>query len=146
MQPFTNLLLAIRRAFSRQSKPKGKPIMIVPYLAAIRDARQAGTVAAQCRECSRQLASHLYVWRKSFPAKSTLKTWNAADFCFNGMDLDLFINYLTEHYRFHTEDSREWLLDRAIAALIWDTCTAPDSALPLADWLVERTLKRKAAR
>jgi hypothetical protein len=146
MGAITNLLCAVRRMFLQPPKIKGKPIMIVPYLQAIRDARQVDLVAAQCRECSRLLAPHLYVWRKSFPHKSTLKTWNAADCCFSGMDLNLFISYLTEHYRFFTEDSREWILDRAIAALILDTCTSPDSPLKEASWLLERTLKRKAAR
>jgi hypothetical protein len=146
MEVFRTLLLAGRRLFNHPPRIKGKPIMIVPYLQAIRDARQADIVAAQCRECSRLLASHLYVWRRAFPQKSTLKTWNAADLCFNGMDLDLFINYLTEHYRFHTEDSREWLLDRAIAALIWDSCTSQDTPLKEASWLVERTLKRECGQ
>jgi hypothetical protein len=120
--------------------------MIVPYLQAIRDARQADIVAAQCRECSRQLASTLYVWRRAFPAKSTLKFWNVEDCCFSGMDLDSFIGYLTERYRFHTEDSREWILDRAIAALIWDSCTSQETPLKEASWLLERTLKREAGQ
>jgi hypothetical protein len=140
------ILNNLLRFFHRPAKPKGKPIMVVPYLQAIRDARQADIVAAQCRECSRLLAFHLYVWRRAFPQKSTVKYWNSEDCCFSGMDLDSFISFLTERYRFFTEDSREWTLDRPIAALIWDACTAADSPLPLADWLVERTLKRKAGQ
>jgi hypothetical protein len=143
---FTDLLRAVRRIFSRPAKINRKPILVIPYLAAIRDARQADTVAAQCRECSRLLASHLYVWRRTFPQKSTVKTWNAGDQCFSGMDLDLFISYLTARYRFHTEDSREWILDRAITALIWDACTGENSVLPPASWQVETDLKRRAVR
>jgi hypothetical protein len=146
MEALRNLLLAGRRLFSGTPRIKGKPIMIVPYLAAIRDVRQADTVSAQCRECSRLLASHLYVWRRAFPQKSTLKFWNVEDCCFSGMDLDLFIRFLTEHYRFFTEDSREWNLDRAIAALIWDACTSQETPLKEASWLVERTLKREAGQ
>jgi hypothetical protein len=81
-----NLLQVIRWIFHRPPKLKGKPIMIVPYLASIRDARQADIVAAQTKECSRLLAPHLYVWRRTFPQKPTLKTWNAADCCFTGME------------------------------------------------------------
>jgi hypothetical protein len=120
--------------------------MIVPYLQAIRDARQANIVSAQTKECSRLLASQLYVWRRDFPQKSTLKFWNVEDCCFSGMDLDSFIGHLTEHYRFFTEDSREWILDRAIAALLWDACVAEDSPLSLASWQIETDLKRKAIR
>jgi hypothetical protein len=146
MEAFKALLLAVRRVFLQPAKLKGKPILIIPYLTAIRDARQADAVAAQTKECSRRLASTLYVWRRSVSQKSTVKYWNVQDCCFSGMDLDLFIAYLTAHYRFFTEDSREWTLDRAIAALLWDSCTAPDSPLPLADWPVERTLKRRAGQ
>jgi hypothetical protein len=137
MRAFNNHFLAIGRLFNREPKTKGKPILIIPYLTAIRDARQAEIVAAQCRECSRQLCSHLYVWRRSFPQKATLKFWNVEDCCFSGMDLDSFIGYLSERYRFYTEDSREWLLDRAIAALIWDTCTSQDTPLKEASWLLK---------
>jgi hypothetical protein len=138
----TNLL----RIFHRPARPKSKPIMIVPYLTAIRDSRQADIVAAQAKECSRQLASHLYVWRRAFPQRSTLKFWNVEDCCFSGMDLDSFISYLTANYRFFTEDSREWILDRAIAALLWDACVSETSPLKEASWLLERTLKRKAGQ
>jgi hypothetical protein len=144
MQLFTNLLRDIRRLFRQPPKIKGKPILVIPYLSAIRDARQADTVTAQTKECSRLLASHLYVWRRSFPQRSTLKFWNVEDCCFSGMDLDFFISYLTTNYRFHTEDSREWILDRAIGSLIWDACVSEASPLPAATWQIQTDRKRVA--
>jgi hypothetical protein len=67
MRAFNNHFLAIGRLFNREPKTKGKPILIIPYLTAIRDARQAEIVAAQCRECSRQLCSSLVRLAKILP-------------------------------------------------------------------------------
>jgi hypothetical protein len=43
-----------------------------------------------------------------------------------------------------TADSKEWLLDRAVAAALWAACVEPGSPLPEATWSIERTRKRQA--
>jgi hypothetical protein len=88
----------------------------------------------------------LYVWRKPFPGKATVKSWDTASLTFQGMDLDLFREYLIRSFVLTTADSKEWLLDRAVAAAIWAACVAQDSPLSLASWEAEITLKPTAAR
>ena len=120
--------------------------MLTPHIKDINNSLQAATVAAQCQQCAKDLAGSLYVWRKPFPGKATVKSWDTASLTFQGMDLDLFREYLIRSFVLTTADSKEWLFDRAVAAAIWAACVAQDSPLPLASWEAEITLKRTAAR
>ena len=120
-----------------------KERMIIPSLYDVRNGQQA-KVDSQCRECAKQLATHLYVWKKPFPQKSTVKKWDAKSLCFTGMDIDFFASYLMNDFSVRTDDNREWLLDRCIAALIWNACTEDSSPLPLASWELKE-LKKEAS-
>jgi hypothetical protein len=132
--------------FTPPPKVQGRLTMVIPTLRDIRDGRQSEKVRNQCRECAKLLAAHLYVWRKPFPEKATVKSWNKESLCFQGMDIDLFAGYLMTNFTLRTEDNHEWLLDRSIAASIWEACVATDSPLGEASWQIEMDLKRKAAR
>jgi hypothetical protein len=124
----------------------GRERMVIPCLQDTRNERMKDKVDGQCRECSRLLASHLFVWRKPFPEKPTLKSWSKEGLCFQGMEIQVFSDLIMERYTVVTEDNRRWLLDRSIAALIWNSCCDPDSPLPLASWQEETSRKRKEAR
>ena len=113
--------------------------MVIPFIRDINNSVQAGTVTAQCKQCATLLVPHLYVWRRALPQQPTLKSWDTASLSFQGMDLDLFREYLMRNFVLTTADSKEWLLDRAVAAAIWAACVAAGSPLPEASWLIERT-------
>jgi hypothetical protein len=114
--------------------------MIIPSLEDVRNSAQSGKVEAQCKECARLLARHLYLWRKPYPEKSKVKSGNAKSLSFTGMDIEVFANYLMEHFSLKTQDAREWPLDRSIAALIWNACTEDGSPLPEASSQIEMDL------
>jgi hypothetical protein len=141
----TDMINYVSRIFTPPPKLPGRERMIIPSLSDTRSLQQA-KVDSQCAECAKLLAAHLYRWVKPYPEKSTIKTWNPKSLCFTGMDLDLFRDYLMQHFTLATQDGREWLLDRSIAALIWDACTQDGSPLPAASWESEMALKRKAAQ
>jgi hypothetical protein len=142
------LIHRIRRLWTPPPPPKlpTRPTMIIPTIADVRNCTQAEKVQSQCRECSKLLAPHLYVWHKPFPEKPTVKRWNPDSLSFTGMDLNLFAGYLMQQFTLKTADGKEWLLDRSIAALIWAECTDEGSPLPEASWEVEMAFKRKAVR
>jgi hypothetical protein len=142
----TDLLNFVSHIWTPPPKIHGKQRMIIPSIKDLRSSRESDKVKSQCQDCAKQLASHLYIWRKHFPEKSTVKTWNKKSLSFLSMDIDIFANYLMQHFDLRTDDNHEWLLDRAIADLIWRACTAADSPLPPASWQVETDLKRKAIR
>jgi hypothetical protein len=142
----TDLLNHVSRLWTPPAKVPGRKVMVIPFIRDIDNGLQAGTVAAQCAACAKQLASHLYVWRRAFPQQSTLKSWDTASLSFQGMDLDLFREYLMRNFTLSTPDGKQWLLDRAVAVPIWAACVAADSPLPEASWQAEIDRKRKAAR
>lgn len=146
MEVFTNLLCAIRRTFLQPPKIKGKPTMVIPSFADLRDGSQTEKVKGQCHACARQLSSHLYRWERSFPQKSLLKQWEPGTLSFVTVDLDSFAHYLTHHFALYTDDGNRWLADRVVADRIMQTCTAADSPLPAANWQLQTDRKRKAAR
>jgi hypothetical protein len=131
---------------STHSRSISKERMIIPNIKDLASSREAAKVDAQLRECSRLLASHLYVWRKPFPAQATVKSWSPESLSFVGMDIDVFRCYVMDRFTLRTDDNHEWLLDRAVADLIWRSCTAADSPLPEASWSAEMALKRLAGR
>jgi hypothetical protein len=134
----TDLIWAsVSRIFTPPPKVAGRRTMTIPSLADVRDGRQAERVAAQCRECAKLLAAHLYVWRKPFPEKATVKKWNKETMSFVGLNIEDFQNLLMANFILKTSDGREWLADRSIAALIWNACCAEDSPLPPASWQEE---------
>ena len=57
------------------------------------------------------------------------------------MDIDLFREYLMQHFTLVTDDNREWLLDRSIASLIWQACTEDGTVEPNVQ-LVSATRRR----
>jgi hypothetical protein len=136
----------IRTPPATSPRLKAKQPMTIPSLRDIRNQQQANKVNAQCRECARLLSNHLFIWRKSLPEKSTGKSWSTESLSFQGMDIDVFSTFIMERFTLTTEDRREWLLDRAVADLIWRSCTAADSPLPVASWQTEMDRKRKAVR
>jgi hypothetical protein len=142
----TNLLCAVRRTFSRPPKIKGKPTMIIPSFADLRDGSQSEKVKAQCHACAQLLAKQLYKWERSFPQKSLVKIWEPETLSFVTMDLDGFSNYLTQHYALYTDDENRWLADRIVADRIMQACVGQDSPLPLANWQIQTDRKRAAAR
>lgn len=142
----TDLINFVSHVWTPPAKIHGRERMIIPSIKEMGNARYTDKVSAQCRECAKLLAGHLYRWVKPYPEKATLKSWNAHGQCFVGMDIDVFANYLMQRFDLRTDDNHEWLLDRAVAALIWNACTDAASPLPLASWQVETDLKRKAAR
>jgi hypothetical protein len=143
----TDLIFAtVSRLWTPPAKVPGRLTMIIPALRDLRDGGQADKVAAQCRECAHLLARHLYVWRKPFPDKATVKQFNKETMSFTGMNLEDFQNFLMTYFTLKTADGREWLADKPVADRILEACTEPDSPLPLASWQIEIDLKRKAAR
>lgn len=142
----TDLISYISHAFTPPAKAPDRKTMIIPALCDTRNGRQAEKVAAQCRNCAKLLAAHLYVWRKPYPEKSSLKRWNKDTMSFVGLNIEDLQNLLMANFTLQTADRKEWLCDKAIADLIWQSCTATDSPLPLASWQEETNLKRKAAR
>jgi hypothetical protein len=142
----TDLVNYVSRIWTPPQKLPGRKVMVIPFIKDINNSLQSATVAAQCAACATALAPHLFVWRRSFPQQSTLKSWDTASLSFQGMDLDLFQEYLMRNFVLTTADSKEWLLDRAVAAAIWAACVAQDSPLPEASWQSEIDRKRKAAR
>jgi hypothetical protein len=143
----TDLMHLVSQIWTPPAKVHGKLItMIIPSLQDTRNERMKEKVDTQCRECSRLLSTHLFVWRKPFPEKPSLKSWSKEGLCFQGMNIEDFQNYVMQHFNLVTADNRPWLLDRSIAALIWNACCAEDSPLGLASWQEEINLKRKAIR
>ena len=142
----TDLMYAVSHIFTPPPKAPDRKTMVISSLQDTRNERMKEKVTAQCQECSRLLSNHFFVWRKSFPEKATLKSWSKEGLCFQGMDIQMFENYIMQNFNLVTEDNRPWLLDRSIAALIWNACCAEDSPLGLASWQVEMDLKRKTAR
>jgi hypothetical protein len=120
--------------------------MIIPSLRDLRDGRQSAKVQSQCRACASQLAGLLFVWRKHFPGKGTVKSWSTETQSFVGMSIEDFANFLMASFTLETADGKEWLLDRAVAATIWAACVEPASPLPEASWQIEIDRKRLAAR
>jgi hypothetical protein len=146
MGAFTNLLCAVRRTFLQPPKIKAKPTMVIPSFADLRDGSQTAKVQAQCQQCAKQLASHVYRWERSFPQKSLIKRWEPETLSFVTVDLDNFSNYLTQHFALYTDDGSRWLADRVVADRILQACAASDSPLPLASWQLQTDRKRKAIR
>ena len=142
----SDLMCTVSRIFSPPPRLQGRQRMIIPSLRDTRNERMTVKVDAQCKDCATLLAGHLYRWVKPFPEKATLKSWSADGRCFQGMDIEVFQNYVMEHFDLCTDDNHPWLLDRSIAALIWNVCTDDGSPLPLASWQIETDLKRKAIR
>jgi hypothetical protein len=118
------------------------PVLIVPYLRDSDDCTKQDKVKEQCRKCVHQLVSHLFRWEKSFPSHSTLKTWDQEQKRFLGLDLEGFQDYLMSHFSIRTEDGRQWLLDKKLAALIWESAVAADSPLLAANWAEEARRRR----
>jgi hypothetical protein len=146
MPVFKDLLRAVRRVFLQPPKIKGKPTMIIPSFADLRDGSQTEKVQAQCQQCAKQLASHLYRWERSFPQKSLIKIWEPGTLSFVTVDLDSFGCYLMQHYALYTDDGNRWLADRVVADRIMQVCVGPDSPLPLASWQLQTDRKREAVR
>jgi hypothetical protein len=142
----SELVNFVSRVWTPPAMLPGMLTMVIPALRDIRDGRQAEKVAAQCRDCARLLAVNLFVWRKSFPEKASLKMWNKDTMSFIGMTLEDFQNFLMANFTLKTSDRKEWLCDKVIADRIWQACTATDSPLPVASWQTETDRKRKAAR
>jgi hypothetical protein len=142
----TDLLSYVTRTWKPPVKLPGRQTIVIPSISDLRDGRQTEKVAAQCRECARPLAVHLYVWRKPFPEKATLKLWSKETMSFVGMNIEDMQNLLMERFTLCTEDRHEWLADRCIADRIWQACITDDSPLPLATWQSEMDRKRKEVR
>jgi hypothetical protein len=136
----------ISRLWTPPAKVPGRPTMIIPSLRDLRDGGQAAKVKFQCEQCAMQLAGSLYVWRKAFPGKATVKSWSTDTQSFVGMTIEDFANFLMANFTLKTADGKEWLLDRAVAVPIWAACVEPGSPLPEASWQAEIDRKRKAAR
>jgi len=130
--------------FGHRQDEDGKPVMVVPFIKDTDDWRKHDLVKATCRKCAEQLAGFLYRWAKSWPALSTIKTWDDKEQRFLGMDLSLLQEFIMASFSVRTPDNREWLLDRNIAALIWAECIADESPLPPASWAVESNRKTEA--
>jgi hypothetical protein len=120
--------------------------MTIPCLRDLRDGAQATKVQGQCAACAMQLAGSLYVWRKPFPGKATVKSWSTETQSFVGMTIEDFATFLMANFTLKTADGKEWLLDRAVALQIWAACVEPGSPLSEASWQTEIDRKRKAAR
>jgi hypothetical protein len=142
MGVFNNLL----GIFSREPKSKGKPTMIIPSFADLREGSHTEKVRRQCHACACLLSKHLYKWERSFPQKSLLKMWEPGTLSFVTVDLDSFANYLTQHFALYTDDGSRWLADRVVADRILQACVSGDSPLPAASWQLQTDRKRKAAR
>jgi|SRR5450631_2054785 hypothetical protein len=141
MPAFNNLL----RIFSRP-KIKGKPTMVIPSFADLRDGSRTEKVRSQCHACAQQLAKYLYRWERSFPQKSLVKVWEPETLSFVTLDLEAFGNYLTNHFALYTDDGNRWLADRVVADRILQACVSGDSPLPEANWQLQTDRKRKAVR
>jgi hypothetical protein len=136
----------VSRIFTPPPKIHTRLTIVIPSLADVRNCTQADKVHSQCQLCAKLLASHLYVWRKSFPERTTVKQWGKKTMSFTGMNIEDFQNFLMANFKLKTMDGREWLLDKTIADHIWQACVAENSPLPLASWNVAMDLKRKAVR
>jgi hypothetical protein len=121
-----------------------KPIMLVPTLQDLDDYLKEDLVRQICRKCAIQLSVHLFIWKKEFALKDTIKTWCPIERKFLGMDLSLFQEFMQDHFSVRTADHQEWLLDRSIADRIWSECITENSPLPDASWAIEAQ-KRRAA-
>jgi hypothetical protein len=142
----SDLLNHVSRLWNPPQRVPGRKVMVIPFIRDINNSLQAGTVAAQCAACAKQLAGSLYVWRKPFPGKATVKSWSTDTQSFVGMSIEDFATFLMANFTLKTADGKEWLLDRAVAVPIWAACVAADSPLPEASWQTEMDRKRKAAR
>lgn len=120
------------------------PVMIVPYLKDTNAESKQELVKSICHRCAEQLSVHLFKWERKFPSRSTVKTWSASEGKFLNMDLSLFQEFIMNHFSVRTADNQEWMLDRSIAARIWEQCVSDESPLPPADWNIEGR-KRKVA-
>lgn len=120
-----------------------RPVLVVPYLKDCNDFRKEEQVRQICRKCADQLSAHLFVWRKTFPSRSTIKTWCSDEKKFLGMDLSLFQDFIHNHFSVRTADNLEWLLDSKIADRIWSACIADDSPLPEANWDIEAERRKE---
>src|ERR1700693_1049962 len=96
----TDLISAtVGRLFHAPPPPiQGRQKMLIPNIKDIRNSLQSAKVQAQCAECARLLASHLYRWKKPYPEKSTVKSWSTESQSFLGMDISLFQQYLIQHF------------------------------------------------
>jgi hypothetical protein len=142
----SDLIAYVSRVFTPPPKVSGRQTMIIPYLRDVNSSLHAATVQAQCQQCAKKLASHLYVWRKQAPERTTVKNWSTETQSFTGMQIEDFAYFIMSRFELRTADGREWGLDKAVAIQIWNACIAADSPLPLANWEVEISLKRQAAR
>jgi hypothetical protein len=114
-----------------------QPVMVVPFIADSDAWIKQESVKAMCRKAAEQLSKYLFVWRKPFPSKDTIKSWCSIEKRFQGMDLGDFQDFVLDHYSVRTADHQQWLLDSKIASLIWAECIAADSPLPVASWAIE---------
>jgi hypothetical protein len=142
----SDLICAVSRLWTPLARIPGRKVMLIPFIKDINKSLQAATVAAQCAACAMQLAGSLYVWRKPFPGKATVKSWSTDTQSFIGMTIEDFATFLMANFTLRTTDGKEWLADKVVADHIWQSCTDADSPLPLASWEEEITLKRRAAR
>jgi len=142
----TDLLHHVSQLWTPPAKIPGRKVMVIPYIKDINDSLQAGRVAAQCQLCAEQLRGHLFVWRKQFPERSTVKSWSTETRSFVGMTIEDFANFVMANFTLKTADGKEWLLDRSVAAMIWAACVEPGSPLSEASWQIEIDRKREAAR
>jgi hypothetical protein len=142
----SDLVNFVSHVWTPPAKLPGRLTMIIPSLADVRNCAQADRVTVQCREAAQLLAAHLYVWRKPPPGKATVKQWNKETMSFTGMNITDFQNFLMANFNLVTADNHPWLLDRSIAAMIWEACCAADSPLGLASWQEEINRKRLEAR
>jgi hypothetical protein len=142
----TDLVNYVSRIWTPPQRVPGRKVMVIPFIKDINSTVQAGTVTAQCAACAKQLAGILYVWRKPFPGKATVKSWSTDTHSFVGMTIEDFATFVMANFTVKTSDGKEWLLDRAVAVQIWAACVEPGSPLSEASWQTEIDRKRKAAR
>jgi hypothetical protein len=119
-----------------------RPTMFVPYIRDTDNWSKQVEVQTQCKKCAEKLASHLFVWHKTFPYRSTVKFWCPREHKFLGMDLESFCRFIELTFSVRTADNREWRLDKKVASLIFEQCIAADSPLPEASWQVEAERKK----
>jgi hypothetical protein len=113
----TDLLHLVTRTWIPPTKLPNRLTMVIPSLADVNNCRQTDKVASQCHECAKLLAAHcatsrtgqfndveqhLYVWRKPYPEKASVKMWNRDTMSFTGMTLEDFQNFLMANFTLKT--------------------------------------------
>jgi hypothetical protein len=121
---------------------EGRPVLILPDLKTINEFQQELIIRQQLKAIAEQLSEYYWKWPRPWPQKPSLKTWNEKYQEFNGVDLNLFIYYISNFFDCMTADGTHYASPaRVIADRIFASCIAEDSPLPIANHAIEKRMR-----